>query len=343
MAEQSYGENLFDLGIGVPGASEGIIDLIEFLRLPEIYKSYQDSDTGVAIRDAIRYPFNVASDVFSLTGDIVTDLPGAAADYISEGVDLYNPFTEEGMQRNTLIPGIDFQPQNLTGLSEKGQDLVSSAFSNLTGLPSYTENNPYLDPSLTRNLEDDTAATIRSKYEPQYINADKIAQDFVFNTLPSLQTYAANNPGSTIEAYRKLQQEAYDKKYNSELDKFADSFEKDFFDLRKQNSINMFGYDAFEDPYDDLSSLVGPGLRKIDIGNFGVIDSPVKYVGEGDYFLPFMEYEGPAKEDLERLTFIGDVVSAGVPGILKSIKKLSRKKDAISPELDEAIREYMRN
>ena len=28
MAEQSYGESLFDLGVGVPGAGEGIIDLI---------------------------------------------------------------------------------------------------------------------------------------------------------------------------------------------------------------------------------------------------------------------------------------------------------------------------
>ena len=28
--------NLFDLGVGVPGAGEGIIDLIELLKLPEI-------------------------------------------------------------------------------------------------------------------------------------------------------------------------------------------------------------------------------------------------------------------------------------------------------------------
>ena len=344
--------NLFDLGVGVPGAGEGIIDLIEFLKLPEIYKSYEGVEDPYAnlpfvppmiVRDAIRYPFNVASDVFSVTGDIATDLPAVAADYISEGVDLYNPFTEEGMKRNTLIPGIDFTPENLTMFSEQGQDLASSLISQMTGLPSYTENNPYLDPSLMRNLEEDTQATILSKYEPQYKNADKIAQDFVFNTLPSIQTYAANNPGSTREAYQKLQQEAYNKKFNSELDKFEDAYNKDYLDLRTQNSINMFGYDAFEDPYNDLSALFGPGLRKFDIGNFGVINQPVKYVGEGDYFLPFMEYEGPAKEDLERLTFIGDVVSAGIPGVVKSLRKFSRKKDAISPDLDEAIKEYMRD
>ena len=322
--------------------------LVDFLNLPEIYRSYGDTNVDRLTnfnlyKDAGRVPVNAFLDSMTFLGDLGSDIPAVAADYISEGVDLYNPFTEEGMQRNTLIPGIDFQPQNLTGLSEKGQDLVSSAFSNLTGLPSYTENNPYLDPSLTRNLEDDTAATIRSKYEPQYINADKIAQDFVFNTLPSIQTYAANNPGSTREAYQKLQQEAYNKKFNSELDKFADSFQKDFFDLRKQNSINMFGYDAFEDPYDDLSSLVGPGLRKFNIGNFGVINQPAKYVGEGDYFLPFMEYEGPDKENLERLTLMTEI-GFGIPAAVRSIgKRFIRNTDKINPELDDAIREYMRD
>ena len=355
MAE-SYGESLFDLGVGVPGAGEGIIDLIEFLRLPEIYKSYEGVEDPLAVlpfvppmpvRDAIRYPFNVASDVFSFTGDIATDLPAAAADYISEGVDLYNPFTEEGMQRNTLIPGIDFQPQNLTGLSKQGQDLASSFISQTTGLPSYTKNNPYANPDLMTNLQNDTQATIDSKYKPKFDNAAEVAKEFTFNTLPSIQTYAANNPGSTREAYEKLQNEAFEKKFNSEVDQFVDDYNKDFFDLRTQNSVNMFGYDAFADPMDDLSALAGPGFRKFDIGNFGVFNEPVKYVGEGDYFLPFMEYEGPAKEDLERLTFIGDLMT-GIPGILRSLTKFgmrggTKNTDQISPGLDDAIREYMRD
>ena len=347
---------LFDLGVGVPGASEGIIDLIEFLKLPEIYKSYEGVEDPLSVlpfvppmpvRDAIRYPLNVASDIYSFTGDLVTDIPAAAADYISEGVDLYNPFTEEGMKRNTLIPGIDFQPQNLTGLSKEGRDLVSSAFSNLTGLPSYTKDNPYANPNLMKSLEKDTQATIDSKYKPKYDNAAKIANDFVFDTLPSIQTYAANNPGSTREAYEKLQKEAFEKKFYSETDKFIDDYNKDYYDLRTQNSINMFGYDAFDDPLGDLSALAGPGIRKFDIGNFGVINQPVKYVGEGDYFLPFMEYESPAKKDLERLTFIGDM-AVGIPAMLRNFARFAtrggtKKEDQISPELDEVIREYMRD
>ena len=340
--------NLFDLGVGVPGASEGIIDLIEFLKLPEIYKSYEGvEDPFMPVRDAIRYPLNVASDLISFTGDIATDIPGAAIDYISEGVDLYNPFTEEGMKRNTLIPGIDFQPQNLTGLSKQGQDLASSFISQTTGLPSYTKNNPYANPNLMISLEADTQATIDSKYKPKFDNAAEVAKDFTFNTLPSIQTYAANNPGSTREAYEKLQNEAFEKKFNSEVDQFVDDYNKDFFDLRTQNSVNMFGYDAFADPMEDMSSLFGPGLRKFDIGNFGVINQPVKYVGEGDYFLPFMEYESPAKKDLERLTFIGDLAT-GIPGILRSLARFgtrfgAKNTDQISPELDEVISEYMRD
>ena len=289
--------NLFDLGVGVPGAGEGIIDLIELLKLPEIYQSYKDQDAMMPVRDALRFIPNVVSDVATFTGDLALDIPGAVVDK-ARNIDFYNPFTEEGMKRNTLIPGIDFQPQNLTGLSKQGQDLASSFISQTTGLPSYTKNNPYANPDLMASLHNDTVATIDAKYKPKYDNAAEVAKEFTFNTLPSIQTYAANNPGSTREAYEKLQNEAFEKKFNSEVAQFVDDYNKDFFDLRTQNSVNMFGYDAFADPMEDMSALFGPGLRKFDIGNFGVINEPVKYVGEGDYFLPFMEYESPAKKDL---------------------------------------------
>ena len=82
MAEQSYGESLFDLGVGVPGAGEGIIDLIELLKLPEIYQSYKDTgDPFMPVRDAIRLPLNVISDAATFTGDLALDIPEAVVDW----------------------------------------------------------------------------------------------------------------------------------------------------------------------------------------------------------------------------------------------------------------------
>ena len=71
MAEQSYGESLFDLGVGVPGAGEGIIDLIELLKLPEIYQSYKDQDAMMPVRDALRFVPNVVSDTATFVGDLL--------------------------------------------------------------------------------------------------------------------------------------------------------------------------------------------------------------------------------------------------------------------------------
>ena len=56
-----------------------------------------------------------------------------------------------------------------------------------------------------------------------------------------------------------------------------------------------------------------------------------------------MEYEGPDKENLERLTFMTEV-GAGVPALVRGLgKRFLRNRDAVSPDLDEAIKEYMRD
>ena len=57
-----------------------------------------------------------------------------------------------------------------------------------------------------------------------------------------------------------------------------------------------------------------------------------------------MEYEGPNKEDLERLTFMTEAGAGGV-GILRALGKkfLRGSKDRISPELQDAVDEYMRD
>ena len=331
------------------GPATGIIALADYLRLPEIYQSYGATDVDRLTnpdlyKDALRVPGNAFLDAMTFIGDVAVDVPAAAYDYVDAGADFYNPFTQEGMEKNTLIPGIDFKPENLTGLSEQGRDVASSAISNTLGVPSFTTENPMQDYSLIQELEKDTAATIDSKYDSKYNKAYETAQSHIDENAATMDRYFTVNPGNTYEDYDAYVNDMYQNKYLEERSKFEDDFQKDYADLLEKNSIAKFGYNYYEDPMNDISGLFGPGLRKFNLGNISGTDIPLKYAAAGEHFLPFMEYEGPNKEDLERLTFMTEAGAGGV-GILRGLGKkfLRSSKDRISPELQDAINEYMRD
>jgi len=327
----------------------GIMALADYLRLPEIYESYGDTNVErltnpLLYKDAGRVGGNAFLDAMTFIGDVAVDVPAAAYDYVDAGADFYNPFTKEGMEKNTLIPGIDFKPENLTGLSEQGRDVASSAISNFTGLPSFTTENPMQDYSLIQELEKDTAATIDSKYDSKYDKAYETAQSHVDENAATMNRYFTVNPGNTYEDYDSYVNDMYQNKYLEERSKFEDDFQNDYADLLEKNSIAKFGYNYYEDSMNDISGLFGPGLRKFNLGNISGTDIPLKYAAAGEHFLPFMEYEGPNKEDLERLTFMTEAGAGGV-GILRGLGKkfLRGSKDRISPELQDAVNEYMRD
>ena len=330
--------NLFDLGVGVPGAGEGIIDLIELLKLPEIYQSYKDQDAMMPVRDALRFIPNVVSDVATFTGDLALDIPGAVADKVANTT-FYNPLTEEGMRRNTLIPGIDF-PDMLT---ERGKDTAASIISGFTGLPSITTNNPMVDSSLSQELIQDTASTIKLQEQQDLIALDAdgdgfadVGADYAIDNSPSFRTFALNNPDKTYDDYNNLLTQKYNEKMEEVLP--SSKYDEAYADLLSKNSIAKFGYDLFDQDF-EMSELLGPGVRKFDIGNFGLINQPAKYVSEGEYFLPFMEYESPEKKALEDLTFVGEI-AYGIPALLKTLFRKGAKQ---TPELEEAMKEYMRD
>jgi len=330
--------NLFDLGVGVPGAGEGIIDLIELLKLPEIYQSYKDQDAMMPVRDALRFIPNVVSDVATFTGDLALDIPGAVADKVANTT-FYNPLTEEGMRRNTLIPGIDF-PDMLT---ERGKDTASSLISGFTGLPSISRDNPMVDSSLSQELIQDTASTIKLQEQQDLMALDAdgdgfadVGADYAIDNSPSFRTFALNNPDKTYDDYNNLLTQKYNEKMEEVLP--SSKYDKAYADLLSKNSIAKFGYDLFDQDV-GAADYLGPGVRKFDIGNFGLINQPAKYVSEGEYFLPFMEYESPEKKALEDLTFVGEI-AYGIPALLKTLFRKGAKQ---TPELEEAMKEYMRD
>ena len=329
----------------------GIMALADYLRLPEIYESYGDTNVDRLTnpdlyKDAGRVPVNAFLDATTFLGDFLGDIPAAAYDYATEGgIDFYNPLSKEGQERNLerskgflpYIPGVDFQ---MNPLSEKGMDTAANVFSQFTGLPSFTKDNPAYDPSLGEQLQIDTAATIDSKYDSKYKKAYETAQSYVDENAATMDRYFTVNPGNTYEDYDVYLNDMYQNKYLEERSKFEDDYYKDYDNLFSKNSQAMFGYDLS----DPEAALLGPGARKFNFGNIAGTDIPLKYAADGEYFLPFMEYEGPNKEDLERLTFMTEVGAGGV-GILKSLGKrfLRGSKDRISPELQDAVDEYLRD
>ena len=303
--------------------------LVDFLNLPEIYQSYGDTNvdrlTNPALyKDAGRVPVNAFLDSMTFLGDIATDIPAVAVDYakaIRDGEDL-------------------------TLLSDQGRDLAAATISNFTGLPSLTIDNPMVDTSLTQDLLADTQRTIDSKYEPEFQKIANEAYNYVDNTMPAFSTFALNNPNKTIADYQAMEDQLFTKTFDDMFDKnLAAQYNQDFNNLRSQSSINKFGYDIFDQ---DIMGrdLMGPGFRKFTLGDVSGTDIPLKYASEGEYFLPFMEYEGPDKENLERLTFMTEL-GFGVPALVRGLgKRFIRKgldRDAVSPELDDAIKEYMRD
>jgi hypothetical protein len=304
----------------------GIMALADYLRLPEIYQSYGDTNVDRLTnpdlyKDAVRVPANAFLDSMTFIGDIATDIPAVGADYVK-----------------AIRDGED-----LSLFSDQGKDLSSSLITNLTGLPSLSVDNPMVDPSLTQDLLSDTQRTIDSKYEPEFQKIAGEAYNYVDSVMPTFSTFAVNNPNKTIADYQAMEDELFNKTFDDMFNKnLSSQYQQDFKDLQSQSSINKFGYDVFDQDISG-SDLFGPGLRKFTLGDVSGTDIPLKYASEGEYFLPFMEYEGPNKEDLERLTFMTEV-GAGIPAAVRGIgKRFMRNQDTISPDLDDAIREYMRD
>jgi hypothetical protein len=273
-------------------------------------------------KDAARVPANAFLDTMTFLGDVATDVPAMAVDYakaIRDGEDL-------------------------TLLTDQGRDLAAATISGFTGLPSLTEDNPLMDlQNIKNSLLYDSQLTINSKYQSELQNLEQEALKFADETIPSFNTFAANNPNKTIADYKNMYDDIYNKKadeiYFSTLEPKITA-ERNA--LASQSSINQYGYDIFNQGM-GARDLLGPGFRALTLGGVSGTDIPLKYASEGEYFLPFMEYEGPDKENLERLTFITEV-GAGVPSLVKNIgKRFIRNKDAVSPDLDDAIREYMRD
>ena len=200
-----------------------------------------------------------------------------------------------------------------------------------------------VDPSLSQELIQDTASTIKLQEQQDLMALDAdgdgfadVGADYAIDNSPSFRTFALNNPDKTYDDYNNLLTQKYNEKMEEVLP--SSKYDEAYADLLSKNSIAKFGYDLFDKDV-GAADFLGPGVRKFDIGNFGLINQPAKYVSEGEYFLPFMEYESPEKKALEDLTFVGEL-AYGIPALFKTLFRKGAKQ---TPELEEAMKEYMRD
>lgn len=327
----------------------GIMALADYLDLPEIYTSYGDTNVDRLTNpdlyaDSLRVGGNAFLDAMTFLGDLGADIPAAVYDK-AMATEFYNPFTQEGMERNTLIPGVDFSPM----LTDKGKDAAAASISALTGLPSLTVDNPLIDKSLVDEMLEDSKATINSKYAAQEDQLADQAKNYTDNTMPSFATFAINNPNLTTQDYVNMQNDMFQEKYQELFrTNLASQKNEDLQNLLAQNSNTVFGYNLF-DPDNSISSLFGPGVRKFNLGNIAGTDIPIKYASQGEFFiddmtgLPIQKFAGPEQQRLQDLTGIVELIGGlGYP-IVRKLAKKANQADRLNPELEEAINEYYRD
>ena len=336
----------------------GIMALADYLDLPEIYTSYGDTNVDRLTNpdlyaDSLRVGGNAFLDAMTFLGDLGADIPAAVYDK-AMATEFYNPFSEEGQERNLerskgflpYIPGIDFQ---MNPLSDKGMDTAAATISSFTGLPSLTVDNPLIDKSLVDEMLEDSKATINSKYAAQEDQLADQAENYTDNTMPSFATFAINNPNQTIQDYVNMQNDMFQEKYQELFrTNLAPQKNEDLQNLLAQNSNTVFGYNLF-DQDDSISSLFGPGVRKFNLGNIAGTDIPMKYASQGEFLiddmtgLPIQKFAGSEQQRLQDLTGIVELIGGFGYPVVRKLAKKANQADRISPELQDAVDEYLRD
>tara|TARA_R100000008_G_scaffold71793_1_gene49743 strand:+ start:44 stop:1123 length:1080 start_codon:yes stop_codon:yes gene_type:complete len=329
-----YLAEMGDVGWGVPGAGEGLESLVNYFGLPELYKSYGDTNWDRLTNynmylDPIKMGGNVVSDIVSFAPDVVGDLPAAAIDRFANA-DYYNPFAKENLERNTIIPGIDFQDS----LTQYGKYALDASPYN--PMPSfYTEEqggNP-LDPKVGERVYRDAEKLVADHYakETAYLDKDNDGyidsiQDDLTENIPPYWKWAYDNPQKDPEDYEELVNDEYEKG----LEKIFPLKEEQKLYDKTVNELFQGRY-GIDDPYKYFNQpMAGPGLRQIDLEGINLpftdkYDVPFQYGSFGD---PIFKYSTPeAKDTYTKMNIIGEIL-AGVPSALKWIGKKTLRKGA---------------
>ena len=246
-------------------------------------------------------------------------------------IDFYNPFTEEGARRNTLIPGVDL-PDFMTPY---GRYAVDAGISGFLGAPSFIKDNPlaaedsYLMDSMEQN-----ASMQAGKYANDMLT-DDVYSNFANESYAELpyEEWIKTNRNTNPEKYDEQIDEIFQNKVNNF---FNENFQPVFQQSVKDQMMNRFGINM-----DDQVFSEEGGLRSLNENYRTQYDA-----SEGR---PRFDYETIFPQAYYDLSDMAEVPLdiASTAGIVKYAPKLlniSAKQFRKQPDsFNSAIQEYLRD
>ena len=317
--------------------AEGLESLYNFLggpdreSLAQTYGTYGDTKSEIFTNpdfygDQIKFLGNTGYDL----GQFYGGLGKGMLERIGN-IDFYNPFTEEGARRNTLIPGVDL-PDFMTPYGRYAMDAGITGF---LGSPSFIKDNPlaaedsYLMDSMQQN-----ASMQAGKY------ANDMLTDDVYSNFAN-ESYAELPYEEWIKTNRNTNPEKYDDQIDEIFQNKVNNFFNENFQPVFQQSVNDQMMNRFGINMDDQIFSEEGGLRSLNENYRTQYDA-----SEGR---PRFDYETVFPQAYYDLSDMAEVPLdiASTAGIIKYGPKLlniSAKQFRKQPDsFNSAIEEYLRD
>ena len=317
--------------------AEGLESLYNFLggpdreSLAQTYGTYGDTKSEIFTnpdfyKDQGRFVGNTLYDLGQFYGGL-----GKGMFERLGNIDFYNPFTEEGARRNTLIPGVDL-PDFMTPYGRYAMDAGITGF---LGAPSFIKDNPlaaedsYLMDSMQQN-----ASMQAGKY------ANDMLTDDVYSNFAN-ESYAELPYEEWIKTNRNTNPEKYDDQIDEIFQNKVNNFFNENFQPVFQQSVNDQMMNRFGINMDDQVFSEEGGLRSLN-ENYRTQYDASKGRPRFDYETIFPQ----AYYDLSDMAEVPlDIASTA--GIIKYAPKLlniSAKQFRKQPDsFNSAIQEYLRD
>ena len=317
--------------------AEGLESLYNFLggpdreSLAQTYGTYGDTKSEIFTnpdfyKDQGRFVGNTLYDLGQFYGGL-----GKGMFERLGNIDFYNPFTEEGARRNTLIPGVDL-PDFMTPYGRYAMDAGITGF---LGSPSFIKDNPlaaedsYLMDSMEQN-----ASMQAGKYANDMLT-DDVYSNFANESYAELpyEEWIKTNRNTNPEKYDDQIDEIFQNKVNNF---FNQNFQPVFQQSVKDQMMNRFGINM-----DDQVFSEEGGLRSLNENYRTQYDA-----SEGR---PRFDYETIFPQAYYDLSDMAEVPLdiASTAGIIKYGPKLlniSAKQFRKQPDsFNKAIEEYLRD
>jgi len=309
----SFGDTVW----GVPRPGSGIQSLYNILGGPskeEIKDLYGTYDEGYKdpelYKDIGRFGVNTLKDIAQFFPDVLADIGQSGISQLAK-TELYNPFSEEGLRRNTMIPGVDLPGWDVLMEPEwkyQGDAMLTDWLGEKLGtdVPTMMKDNPFENAG-DNPIMDKINAKAKKETDDYFFEENGFMTDEKWDDIykkaneqmPEYSEWAWDNPEADVEEYGEkfadIVSQEWDNRYS---DQWADHFEK---------------------------STKGQLLGKYNIG--GKKTSPLREFEFGfDYASmgkPLLKYDPRRAKTFEKAHMVSEI--AGGAGLIKTPFKIANR------------------